>query len=523
MAERDTPSSPIPESRKLAKKKTRLSLVWIIPIVAALIGVWVAAVKIMDQGPTITIVLRSAEGIEAGKTEVHYNGVTIGMVKSVRLSDDHSHVIARINMAPKTESILVEDTEFWVVTPRISGATVSGLGTLISGAYIGLEIGKSSTPRRDFVALDTPPVVTGEVPGTFFVLKSTNLGSVDYGTPVFFRRLQVGKVASYQLDKNGEFLTIKIFVNAPYDQLVTSETRFWQASGMDVSLSASGVHVQTQSLMSLLIGGLAFETPDSAQGLPPAAANTEFMLYENRLQAFRPPPVNPQTYVLVFNQSVRGLEPGAPVELRGIPVGTVQDIRAQINVKTARFSIPVTVSVDPRRLGLKVYGQSGKQPSIEQQHRLVDLLVAHGLRAQLQTGNLLTGAKYVALDFFPHAPPFKVDWSQKPARFATVPGSLEDVDTNLSEIIAKLNKVNYQQLGGNLQNTLTTLNQTLTSAKSALDHADSMLKSNTGIDQQLINTLQEIDRAAKSLRVLSDYLERHPEALIRGKPEEKKP
>ncbi|MGA9855134.1 MAG: MlaD family protein, partial [Gammaproteobacteria bacterium] len=370
MAERDTPSSPIPESRKLAKKKTRLSLVWIIPIVAALIGVWVAAVKIMNQGPTITIELRTAEGLEAGKTEVHYNGVTIGTVKSIRLTDDHAHVIATIDMAPKTESLLVEDTKFWVVSPRISGATVSGLNTLISGAYIGMEIGKSTTPRRDFVALDSPPVVTGEVPGTFYILKSTDLGSVDYGTPIYFRRLQVGQVASYQLDKDGQFLTIKIFINAPYDQLVTTETRFWQASGIDLSMSASGVHVQTQSVMSMLIGGLAFETPDSTQGLPPAAANTEFTLYQNRAQAFRPPPVNPQTYILVFNQSVRGLEPGAPVELRGIPIGTVTDVRAQIDVKTARFTIPVTISVDPQRLGVKVYGQSGKQPTVEQQRRI---------------------------------------------------------------------------------------------------------------------------------------------------------
>ncbi|MGA9853875.1 MAG: mammalian cell entry protein, partial [Gammaproteobacteria bacterium] len=195
----------------------------------------------------------------------------------------------------------------------------------------------------------------------------------------------------------------------------------------------------------------------------------------------------------------------------------------QIDVKTARFTIPVTISVDPQRLGVKVYGQSGKQPTVEQQRRIVDILVAHGLRAQLQTGNLLTGAKFVALDFFPHAPPFKVDWSQTPVRIATVPGSLEGIDINLSEIIAKLNKLPYQQIGGDLQKTLVNLNQTLVSAKAALDHADTMLKSNTGIDRQLINTLQEIDRAAKSLRVLSDYLERHPEALIRGKPEENKP
>ncbi len=525
MAEPETPSSRIPESRTLARKKTRFSLVWIIPVVAALIGVWVAAARIMNQGPSITIELRTAEGLEAGKTEVHYNGVTIGTVKSIRLTDDHQHVIAKVDMAPSTENILVDDTKFWVVTPRISGASVSGLGTLISGAYIGMEIGKSTTPRREFVALDTPPVVTGETPGTFFVLKTTDLGSVDYGTPIYFRRLQVGKVASYQLDKDGQFLSVKIFVEAPYDKLVTTESRFWQASGVDLSLSASGLQVQTQSVLSLLIGGLAFETPDNAQGLPPAPADTEFTLYSNRAEAFQRPPVNPQTYVLVFNQSVRGLEPGAPVELRGIRIGVVTDVRAQLDVKHARYTIPVTIRVDPERLGVKLIGSKAKTTAelIHQQRHIVDLLVAHGLRAQLQTGNLLTGAKFVAVDFFPHAPPFKMDWSQKPAHFGTVPGTLVGLDTELAGILAKLNKVDYSKLGSDMRKTLQSMDATLVSAKNALDNANTMLQSNAGIDQQLINTLQEIDRAAKSLRVLSDYLERHPEALIKGKPEEKQP
>lgn len=525
MAETDTPPSRVPDSKTLARKKTRLSLVWIIPVIAALIGVWVAAVRIMNQGPTITIELSTAEGLEAGKTEVHYNGVTVGTVKSIRLTDDHKHVIAKVDMSPHTESILVQDTKFWVVTPRISGASVSGLGTLISGAYIGMEIGKSTIPRRDFVALDTPPVVTGETPGTFFILKTTNLGSVDYGTPIYFRRLQVGKVASYHLDKDGQFLSVKIFVEAPYDKLVTTESRFWQASGVDLSLSASGLQVQTQSVLSLLIGGLAFETPDSAQGLPPAPAETEFTLFKNRTEAFQRPPVNPQTYVLVFNQSVRGLEPGAPVELRGIRIGTVTDVRAQLDVKHVRYTIPVTIRVDPERLGVKLIGSKAKTRAeiIRQQRRIVDTLVAHGLRAQLQTGNLLTGAKFVAVDFFPHAPPFKINWSQKPVRFATVPSTLAGLDTELSGIMAKLNKVDYAKLGGDMQHTLKTMDATLVSAKNALDNANAIIKSNTGVNQQLINALQEINRAARSVRVLTDYLERHPEALIRGKPEEKQP
>src|SRR5262249_3965266 len=207
---------------------------------------------------------------------------------------------------------------------------VSGLGTLISGAYVGMEIGRSKETKRDFTALTAPPVVAGDVPGRFFVLKTPNLGSLDYGTPIYFRRLQVGEVTAYELDKDGEELTVKVFVRAPYDQYVTPNTRFWQASGIDVSLTASGISVQTQSLLSILVGGIAFETPATEPILPAAAADTEFTLFSDRTEAFKLPARHPQTYLLVFKQSVRGLVAGAPVEFRGIPIGEVVDVGAHV-------------------------------------------------------------------------------------------------------------------------------------------------------------------------------------------------
>src|SRR5207249_6616531 len=197
MPDPNTPPPAVPESRMVTKKKTRLSLVWFIPIVAALVGVWVAVTRILSEGPEITIVFKSAEGLEANKTKIHYNGVDVGTVTAIRLSGDHRRVIATAEMAPKTESFLVDGTQFWVVSPRISGATVSGLGTLLSGAYIGMEIGQSKEKKREFVALAAPPVVAGDVPGRFFVLETSNLGSLDYGTPLYFRRLEVGQVVSY--------------------------------------------------------------------------------------------------------------------------------------------------------------------------------------------------------------------------------------------------------------------------------------------------------------------------------------
>jgi len=523
MPDRDKNIPDVPESRTLSRKRTGLSLVWIIPIVAAVIGAWVAVVKVLEEGPTITIRLRSAEGLEAGKTKIHYNGVDVGSVTSIRLTEDHKGVIATVAMVPKTEAFLVEDTKFWVVSPRISGANVTGLGTLISGAYIGMEIGKSANKKRAFEALAIPPVVTGDLPGRFFILKSADLGSLDNGTPIYFRHLQVGQIASYELDKDGRGVTLKVFVNAPYDQYVTPGTRFWHASGIDLSLTATGVSLQTQSVLSMMVGGLAFETPATGPALPPADPETVFTLYANRTEAFRPPPKNPQTYLLVFNQSVRGLEPGAPVEFRGIPVGQVEDVRAEADTKNFTFSILVTISVDPLRLGVKVSGPgagSAEQTAVHRQ--MVDALVSHGLRAQLRTGNLVTGALYVALDLFPEAPPFKVDWSTQPVRIATVPGKFEGIDATVASIVKKLDQVPYQEIGEDLRKTLADVDQTLGSARRTMDHADTLIAPDAALDQELTNTLREMRQAAQGLRLLSDYLERHPEALLRGKKEDSK-
>ncbi|HTT75809.1 MAG TPA: MlaD family protein [Candidatus Binataceae bacterium] len=531
MPDYEPPLPPVPESRAVSQARTRPSVVWLIPIVAALAGVWVAVTRILSEGPTITIVFQSADGLEAGKTKIKYNGVDIGTVTAIRLSDDHEHVITTAQMAPKTQDFLVEDTKFWVVRPRISGANVTGLGTLISGAYIGLEIGSSKQPKRDFVALETEPIVTGQVPGRFFILKTADLGSLDTGTPVYFRRLQVGQVTSYKLDKDGKLLTVQVFVRAPYDQYVNPETRFWHASGVDVSLTASGLQVRTQSMLSILIGGIAFETPATAPLEPPAEANTVFTLFSDRTTAFEPAAQHPQTYVLIFKDSVRGLVPGAPVEFRGIPIGEVSDIRAQVDLKTFRFSVPVTIELDPRRLGVNVVG--GAAGDLEAlRRRLIDSLISHGVRAQLRTGNLLTGAVYVAFDVFPNAPPATVDWSQQPVRLPTVPGQLEATEETVENIIEKVNKMPLQQIGENLNNSIANLNLTLisarntlssatetfVSARNALTTANGIVQPDSAQLQRLDQTLDELTRAARSVRVLSDYLEQHPEALLRGKP-----
>jgi paraquat-inducible protein B len=511
----------------IPKKRTHLSLVWLIPMVAVAVGAWVAVTRILGQGPRITIVFKSAEGLEAGKTKIHYNGVDVGTITEIRLSDDHRQVVTAAQMAPETESFLVQDTTFWVVSPRISGANVTGLGTLISGAYIGMEIGSSAKARRAFAGLETPPVVTGDVVGRFFRLKAPDLGSLDTGTPLFLRRLQVGQVASYALDEHGQSLTIRVFVTAPYDQYVNPNTRFWQASGIDLSLTANGLAVQTQSVLSILVGGIAFETPAGGPVLPPAAAEAEFPLFGDRAAAFKLTARDPQTFVLEFTDSVRGLAAGAPVEFRGIQVGEVVEVAAQLDARTFEFSAPVTVVLDATRLGVEIVDLPPDADTNAVRRRLIDDLVAHGVRAQLRTGNLVTGAMLVAFDFFPGASTAEVDWAAKPPRLPTTPGDIAAIEAKVVSIIDKLDKLPIEEIGDDLRRVIADLDKAIVSAGATLEgaqtlvgNADRMIEPGSVLGAQLGSTLEEVSRAARGLRLLADYLERHPEALLRGKPGE---
>ncbi|HKN02166.1 MAG TPA: MlaD family protein [Candidatus Binataceae bacterium] len=517
MVDEHTPLPPVPSARAVVKKRARVSLVWIIPIVAAVVGAWVAVTRYMSEGPKITIIFSSAEGLEPGKTKIHYKGVDVGTITAIRLSEDHQRVVATAEMAPRTEDFLVEDTQLWVVRPRISGANITGLGTLISGAFIGMRIGSSQEEKREFIALDAPPVVSGDVAGRFFALKTGDLGSLDTGTPIFFRRLQVGQIASYQLSKDGRYFTIEIFVQTPYDQYVTPNTRFWQASGVDMQISAGGLKIETQSVLSILIGGVAFETPANGAVLPPAEPNTLFTLYNTRGEAYEPPPHNPQTYQLIFKESVRGLEPGAPVDLRGIRIGEVTEVRAQFDATNFEFSTPVTISVDPQRLGVKITDLRLGENLETIRRKLIDALVSRGLRAQLRTGNLLTGATFVGLDFFPDAKKAQVQWSQNPPELPTVKGQIEKTEDELSDVIKKLDQMPLKEIGDNLQKSLGDLDETLVTARGTLSNANKIVAPDSVQGQELDNALQEVSRAAQSLRVLADYLERHPDALIRGK------
>jgi paraquat-inducible protein B len=384
----------------------------------------------------------------------------------------------------------------------MSGLNVSGLGTLISGYYIGVQLGQSKESERHFIALDAPPFA-GNVAGKFFMLKTPELGSLGEGTPIFFRQLSAGQVVSYELDKGGEFLNVKVFVRAPYDQYVSPDTRFWQASGIDLTLSANGLHVQTESVMSILAGGIAFETPATDSPLPPAAADTTFTLFSDRTDAFAPPPHDPQTYLLVFKQSVRGLTVGAPVQLGGITIGEVTQISPQLDAQTMAFTVPVTISVDPQRYGVKFMNAPEGEDMITVRKKIMDSLVSRGLRAQLKTGSLISGALYVSVDVVPNAPPASLDWSQDPVELPTLSGKIDALEDNVASL-------------------LKNLNQTVTNADMLLGNANQLIEPNSVLDMELSSLLLQGGDAARSVRLLADYLERHPEALIRGKTGEAK-
>lgn len=538
----ETPQGPelpeIPAAVAVPRRRWSPSLVWLIPIVAAVIGGWLAVKGILERGPTVTISFNTAEGLEAGKTRIKYKDVDIGLVKSIALAEDRKGVVVTAELTKQAEDFLVEDTRFWVVRPRVAGGSVSGIGTLFSGAYIGFDAGKSEEQRREFIGLETQPVVTAGLPGRHFILTSEDLGFLDIGAPIYFRRIPVGQVVAFELDKDGAGVTFKVFINAPYDRYVTGNTRFWQASGVDVTLDAGGFRVNTESLASILIGGIAFQTPLDSTLAPQARENTAFTLFADRALALKHPDTVVETYRLVFRESVRGLSVGAPVDFRGFVIGEVAALNIELDSATNEVGMVVHIYLYPERFRRR---NADAQVAIDSKATL-EAMIARGLRAQLRTGNLLTGQLYVALDFFAKAPKAKLDWNAKPVELPVMPASLQELQATLAEITKKLEKVPFEGIGTDLRQTLQSLDRTLQNtdklvqrvdrevapeARAAIEDArrtfaaaERTLAADAPLQQDARTALRELTRAAEALRVLADYLERHPEALLRGKKEE---
>jgi paraquat-inducible protein B len=579
----DLPS--LPQATVERRRRGRISVVWVIPILAAAVAIGIAVQRIMSEGPTVTIVFPVAQGIEAGKTVIKYKDVNIGTVTAVKLTPNYAKVEVTAKIAKSAAGLMVEDAKFWVVEPRITLSGVSGLGTLLSGNYIGFEAGKSTKEQRDFVGLSEPPIITSGR-GRAFTLRSVKLGSLGVGAPVYYRSLEAGQVLAYELAKDGASIDIKIFVNEPYDKYVTTSTRFWNASGIDVSFGASGVDIRTESLVAIIAGGVAFDTPTFAQTRQVAAANTMFTLHRDRETALKEPDSVERRYVLYFNESLRGLNAGAPVTLLGLTAGEVVDVGLDVDPAQGVFRGRAEIVVYPervlRRLGPEDFkaGQQIWRDNAERRIFLQRLVEQRGLRAQLQSGNLLTGQLYVALDYHPDAPKAKVDWAAEKPVIPVVRSTIPALEAKLSSIVAKLDELPLDQIGAEATKALGTLNVTLKDASTTLDRlntdvtpelskaladvrkmiaaADTILNSNVTVtlnqvnttleelrrpiatadavlkntdatilgkdapmQQELRDTLQELSKAARSLRILMDYLEQHPESLLRGKTEDK--
>lgn len=503
----------------VVETRSRPSIVWLIPIVAALVGGFVAWRAYSERGPDITITLASAEGLEAGKTEIKYKDVAVGLVENVELQEDLSGVVVHARMVKGADRWLTDQTRFWVVKPRVAGGQVSGLGTLLSGSYIGVDPVTKGERARAFVALDEAPLVTMSEAGRHFTLRSDRAGAIDVGAPVYFRRIAVGQVISSELDPKDDFVTTRIFVRAPYDQRVRVDSRFWNASGFDATLGADGVTIDTQSIVSVLIGGIAFDAP-RGEAAEVAATDTVFPLYDNRNAANERHYTHTVAWLLRFDQSVRGLNVGAPVEFRGIPIGQVTDVRLEFDREQKRFMIPVTIEIEPERLGTA-------NASAEERREAVDRLVAAGLRAQLKTGNLLTGQLLVALDLFQNAAPAQVAWDQPIPEFPTIPTPIEEITSNLTQLAERLGKIPVEQIGADLNASLKALRVTLQKSEGigpaltdTLQQTQRTLASvgpDSTVNTELRRALLELSDAARALGLAADQIQSQPNSLLFGK------
>ncbi len=538
MNEKTEPGSPSVAQAAIGEKP-KFSLVWVVPIVAAIIGAWLVYKAITEEGPTITIVFETGEGLTAGKTKVKYRSVEVGSVENIELSKDLQNVVVTAKMTPGAKDYLREGTRFWVVRARVTAGEVQGLGTLLSGAYIGIDPVSEGRKTKEFIGLEKAPVIETDQEGRQFRFSTRELGSLAVGAPIYYRQFSVGRILDYRLELDGT-ITGEMFIEAPYDQLIKENTKFWNASGVEASLTAEGFHVDTQSLTSILIGGIAFETPQTLEQRAEVPENYEFFIYANRLQSLQREYKIQKHFVMIFSESVRGLTIGSPVEFYGLKIGEVVDISFEVDYEEMTLRVPVLVRIEPERLV-----PSGEEDKLGQER---GDLIARGWRAQLATGNVLTGGKVINLVLDPDAPASRAgEWKGYPT-FPTVPSSLRNLASDVGRIVDKIEDIPFDKIGENLSETLASinrivsdpeladaiaslrkmadqlseevapaLNSVLTRAEQTLESARNQLDADSVTAHELRRVLMELGDTAQAIRTILEYLERHPEALIKGK------
>lgn len=537
-------------------RSRRVSIIWIVPLVAVAIGAWLAWDTLSKEGPTIKVTFDSGEGLQAGQSQLKYKDIVFGTVKSLTLTPDKTHVVATIATTHEAKPLLTEGTQFWVVKPRFFAGNISGIETLLSGSYVGmLPAEKGGKSQHEFVGREDPPVLATYVPGRTFLLKSKRIGSVSVGSPIFFRDLNVGEVLGWDIADMAEYVTIHAFVRAPYDGYVNEETRFWNASGLSVKLAGAGVEVQMESLKALLLGGVAFETPAAEVHMAETSENHVFPLFADREAADAASYTRQIPAIAYFNGSVSGLAPGSEVTMHGLRVGQVTDVKLTYDRANDTIVAPVRFEVEPERIlgvGQRVFNTDRES---------VEAVLKKGLRASLHSSNLITGSQQVALEFDADAPPAEVKMDGPDYVIpSTESGGFAGITASATELLNKVNQMPFEQIGKSLEGILNSTNdmvkgpqmkktltdlaamiasaqgmiqrldakqlpelvagldKALTSANKLVLSLDSGYGDNTKFNRDLERLLVQANDSLRSISALSDLLARHPEALIKGRP-----
>ena len=511
-------------------KKSELSLIWFLPLIAILVSGWLIYKSFSEKGEVITISFPTAEGLDVDKTKIKYLDVEIGKVTTININNNLKTIVVTAQMNNSSSDYLKDNTQFWVVRPQVGLGGISGLGTLLSGAYIELKPGFGEH-KHDFIGLSNPPPLKANAEGKEFILETNNLGSMKTGTPINFHGISVGQVLSHELSAAADAIRLTIFISKPYDQFIRKNTRFWIDSGVDLSASADGFKVRTGPLISLLSGGIAFRASaeDGIEAIQPE--NTLYPLFDTYEASTQISYTNTLNYVMYFNGSVRGLTEGAPVQLRGYPVGKVLNVSLELDEKTTEIRIPVIVELQPERI-------KDVNPDIKiLPQEIISQLIEKGLRAQLQTGSLLTGQLLVDLDFHPKS---KITLNSSHSfypEFPTTASSLDQFTHSANIIMDKIAKLPLENLTveinktlQGLQGTTAAATNTLNSVKGTMGTADKTLntaqkalsnfEAGATTHYQLEQLLQELTQAAGSVKQLTDYLAQHPESVVRCKSEE---
>lgn len=483
------------------QKVKNWSPVWIFPIITVLIGAWILFYHYSHQGPEITLITTNAEGIEGGKTRIKSRSVDVGVVESATLTDDLNHVEIKARLNSGMGKLLHKDSIFWVVKPQVGREGISGLGTLLSGAYIELQPGTHGAEPAHYALLDAPPLAAPDAKGIRILLESNRAGQLSPGDPVLFRGYRVGSVEASSFDPLQRHITYQLFINAPNDRLVTSNVRFWKDSGVAVDLSSAGMRIEMGSLSTLFGGGVSFDVPEGLDLGEPVANKTSYHLFDDQKSIQDSIFIQHTDYVMFFKDSVRGLQTGAPVEFRGIRLGTVGKVPFFIpglhQSLNDDYRIPVEIRIEPGRLA----NQSGGIADISSEH--MDKLIDRGLRGSLKTGNILTGALYVDLDFYPEAPArskFR-QFGSYPI-IPTVSGGLAQIQQQLVNALEKINNLPITPLIQQATSTLAQSEKTMQHVQTTLDNLNKITSSQAmqQLPDDMQKTLRELNRSMQGFQ-----------------------